>query len=86
MLRLSDMDRLGRAVRQDDWDDLGRATPELIDEAIEAGRDDEAKALAHYTVPEGKALHDLFCDWLWDLFTRIAERHGEDELYTMAAG
>jgi len=81
MLKLSDMARAGRAVRQDDWDELGTATPTLIEQAVDAGRTDEAKALARYTVPEGKALHDLFCDWLWDLFTRIARRHGEDELY-----
>ena len=75
MLRLSDMARLGRAVRQDDLEDLGRPTPHLIEDAIDDGRDADAKALAQYTVPEGKSLHDLFCDWLWDLFTRIADRH-----------
>ncbi len=80
MLKLSDLAAVGRAVRQDDWEELGTATPQLIEQAIDDGRDDDAKALARYTVPEGKALHDLFCDWLWDLFTQIAARHGEAEL------
>ena len=83
MLRLSDFGRVGRAVRQDDPDTLGRPTPALIEQAIDGNRPDEAKALARYTLPEGKALHDLFCDWLWDLFTRVVRRHGEDELYAM---
>jgi hypothetical protein len=83
MLKFSDMAAVGRKVRQDDWDDLGVATPKLIEEAIEDGRYEKAKALGHYTVPESKGLHDLFCDWLWDLFTQIAERHGEEELHQM---
>ncbi|MBT3536321.1 MAG: hypothetical protein HN478_20745, partial [Rhodospirillaceae bacterium] len=77
------MIKVGRKVRQDDWPDLGRATPALAAEAVDDGRGDDAKALADYTIPEGKALHDLFCDWLWDLFTQIAERHGEEELHQM---
>ena len=81
MLKLSDMTKVGRKVRQDDWRELGRATPGAAADAIDQGRQEAAKALAQYTIPEGKALHDLFCDWLWDLFTNIAERHGEEELY-----
>ncbi len=34
MLRLVDLARLGRPVRQDDWPDLGVATPEKTAEAI----------------------------------------------------
>ena len=81
MLKLSDMAKVGRAVRQDDWEDLGKATPAVAADAIDKGRTEDAKRLARYTIPEGKALHDLFCDWLWDLFTNIAERHGEEELH-----
>ena len=76
MLRLSDMAKVGRKVRQDDWDELGQASQEAAGDAIDDGRVEDAKALSEYTIPEGKALHDLFCDWLWDLFTQIAERHG----------
>jgi hypothetical protein len=81
MLKLTDLARLGRAVRQDDWAGLGVPTPERICEAIDQGRYEEAKRLARYTIDEGKGLHDLMCDWIWDLLTRIAERHGEEEMY-----
>ncbi len=81
MLKLVDLARLGRPVRQDDWPDLGVATPEKIAEAIDQGRYDDAKALADYMIAESKGLHDLMCDWVWDVLTRIAERHGEAEMY-----
>ncbi len=81
MLKLAEMARLGRPVRQDDLDDLGTATPRLLKQAIDAGRHQEAKALADYTVAEGKGLHDLMCDWVWNLLTVVAERHGEEEMY-----
>ena len=60
MLRLSDLAEVGRKVRQDNWDDLGQASQEAAGDAIDDGREEEAKALAQYTIPEGKALHDLF--------------------------
>ena len=81
MLKLSDMARVGRLVRQDDTADLGTPTPKLIDEALADDRLDDAHALAHYTVTEAKSLHDLFCDWIWDLLTHIADEHGEEAVY-----
>ena len=44
MLRLSDF--AGRVLREDDLDDLGRPTGEVIEEAIDEGRTEEAKSLA----------------------------------------
>jgi hypothetical protein len=81
MLKLVDLAKLGRKVRQDDWDDLGAATSEKIVEAIDDGRLNEAKELARYIIPEGKALHDLMCDWVWDLLSQVAKRHGEQDMY-----
>jgi hypothetical protein len=81
MLRLSDLVAVGREVRQDDWDDLGRPTQELVCEAIDDGRPEEAKGLARYMVPEGKGLHDLFCDWIWNMLSEIASRSGEEEMH-----
>ena len=42
MLKLSDMAKVGRKVRQDDWADLGQATPAAVadlcpDELANAG-------------------------------------------------
>lgn len=80
MLNLVQLARLGRPVRQEDIDDLGVPTQTLLSQAIEAGRLDQAKQLAKYTIAESKGLHDLFCDWLWDLLTQIANRFGEEAL------
>ncbi|MCP3938825.1 MAG: hypothetical protein GY708_26045, partial [Actinomycetia bacterium] len=81
MLRLSDLAALGRPLRQDDVDQLGQATTEAICDAIDEDRPDDAKALARYTIDEGKGLHDLMCDWVWNLLSEVADRHGEEEMY-----
>ncbi|MBI1198680.1 MAG: hypothetical protein GC203_12515 [Phenylobacterium sp.] len=83
MLRLSDLPRLSRPLRQDDLSDLGEPTTEKIVQAVDGGRLAEAKQLARYVVTEGKALHDLFCDWIWNLFTEIARRQGETEMHAV---
>ena len=59
MLKLSELALLGREVRQDDWADLGTATPEAIVQALEEGRIEDARRLARYLTAEGKGLHDL---------------------------
>ena len=84
MLRLNTMDMLRRAVRQDDWADLGQPTQDKLLQAIEAGRLDEARDLARYIVPEGKALHDLFCDWIWDIYTQVGRQHGDEAVYQLS--
>lgn len=83
MPRLVTSEKLHRPIREDAWEELGIGTPALIVRAIEEGRLEEAKALASYTIPEGKALHDLFCDWIWDLLTKAALQHGEEEVYRL---
>ena len=74
-------DKLGRDLRQDDWQDLGEPTQEAAVAAIDDGKLEDAKALMRYMIPEGKALHDLMCDWVWDLLTQIAKRRGEQEMF-----
>ena len=81
MLRLSDLALVGRKVRQDDPETLGVPTPAMLADAIAAGRDDEARELARYTIDESKSLHDLFCDWVWNMLTEMAKRHGEQDMY-----
>ena len=83
MLKLIESEKLQRLIREDDWGDLGKPTQEMITEAIDAGRYDEAKTLAGYFIPEGKALHDLFCDWIWDIFTKTSEISGEESVYKL---
>ncbi len=87
MLKLTDLANAGgRAVRQDDPEELGLPTATLICRAIDEGRYDDAKALANYTLDEGRALHALFCDWVWDLLTRIAEEAGERAMIDVLKG
>ena len=81
MLKLSDLKDLGRALRQDDPPDLGLATTEHILRAIDEGRSEDAKRLVRYALDEGKGLHDLMCDWVWDVLTQIARREGEETMY-----
>ena len=86
MLRLTEIPRLARKLRQESPPDLGRSTRRQLLEAIDDGRLDDARALADYTVSEAKPLHDLFCDWLWDMLTRIADTFGETAMYRILRG
>jgi hypothetical protein len=81
MRKLEESAKMRRPVRQDDLGELGQATSAQLVDAIDDGRVEDARALARYIVPEGKALHDLLCDWLWDLLTKVAGRHGEQAMY-----
>lgn len=71
---------LRRNIRQGPFPELGESTLAAIDRALDAGKIDEAKELVRYTLAENKPLHDLYCDWIWSIFTEIANRHGEKEL------
>ena len=83
MLKLVESEKLRRLIREDDWKDLGKPTQEMVSDAIDKGRYDEAKNLAGYLIPEGKGLHDLFCDWIWDIFSKISEKDGETAVYEL---
>jgi len=83
MLPVTLIEAIGRALRTDDPEELGRPTSELLLAAIRDGRSSDAEALATYQDQEGKTLHDLMCDWVWGLLTEIARRDGEDAMYDM---
>ncbi|MBT6440998.1 MAG: hypothetical protein HOK61_01115 [Alphaproteobacteria bacterium] len=80
-LKLSDF--AGRLLRADDSETLGRPSHVLAAEAIDAGRAEEAKDLIQAAHDESKSLHDLFCDWVWDMLTRMARRCGEQAMFEM---
>jgi hypothetical protein len=87
MLRLSELAGVGgRAVRQDDLEELGIPTAVQICRAIDEGRYEDAKALARYALDEGRSLHGLFCDWVWDMLTRIADTFGENAMIAVLEG
>lgn len=68
----------------DDLNSLGIPTQEKIIQAIDAGDLEKAKYLTKYMISEGKTFHDMACDWLWDIYTKLAEQKGEEEVYRMS--
>lgn len=72
---------LQRNVRLDNLNELGVPTPTKIKAAIEAGRTQEALALVDYLNPEGKAVHDIMCQWPYANLSFIADRFGEEQVY-----
>ncbi len=69
---------------KDDLKSLGIPTQEKIIQAIDEGQLEKAKFLARYMVSEGKTFHDMACDWLWDIYTKLAEQQGEDAIYQIS--
>jgi hypothetical protein len=72
-----------RKIRKDDVEDLGIPTPDLICREIDDGNYDLAKELAYYTISESKGLHDLYADWTYDLFDKVAKKYGEIAMYEL---
>ncbi len=53
----------GRDVRPGTWQAQAVPTPDAIDEALAAGRRDDAAALVRHLVVEAQEIHDLWTDW-----------------------
>lgn len=86
MLRLEDHDLLQRKMRQEDPPELGVSTVKSLKQSIDDGQYDDAKELADYSIAESKGLHDLMCDWVYDLLDRIANKFGESAMYEILKG
>jgi len=61
--------------------EMGRLTLNLIHEAIDIGDLKKAKGLSKRMYQEFMFMHDLYRDWLTALMTYIYENHGENALY-----
>jgi len=81
MLKFEYWDMIRRKIRFDNLEDMGVPTGDMICREIDAGNYESAKELAQYFVPESKGLHDLYCDWTYDLFDKIASKHGEEAMF-----
>jgi hypothetical protein len=81
MERLVFRESINRMIRCDDWQELGIPSQKLLVQAIREGRAEDAQRLAEYMIVESKALHDLYCDWIWDILTRVSKRLGEEAVY-----
>jgi hypothetical protein len=83
MLRLEHHQFLQRKMRQEDVEELGGATTVAIKTAIDENRLDDAKELTDYSITESKGLHDLMCDWVYDLLDKTAKKFGETAMYEL---
>ena len=79
MIRLEHNPKLGRTLRVDDLETLGVSTQTLAEDAIQAGRVDEALALVDYFHQEMRIMHDILVTWLTDLARYIMFRSGMAE-------
>jgi hypothetical protein len=83
MLKFEYWDLIKRKIRLDDVKDLGTPTVDLVCKAIDDGNYALAKELVIYFIPEGKGLHDLYCDWCYDIFDKVAKKYGEENLHEL---
>lgn len=81
MVRLEYSEILRRKIRKDDWKELGVSTWVKIKEALKDVRLEEAESLVDYLIPEGKRLHDIYCDWVYGLLNYIGNKLGEEGIY-----
>src|SRR3990170_4204433 len=81
MVILIHSEMIGRKIRSDPCQELGVSTWTKIKEAIQAGRTQEALDLVDYQKPEGKLIHDSYCDWTYADLTFIAQNFGEEQVY-----
>jgi hypothetical protein len=79
-MRIAFLDALGRRVRLGSWQDQSVATYRKIQEAIGAGRWDEAAQLGSYFVDEANVCFTLYRQWIGDLNGFLAERGVDAEV------
>ena len=70
---------LGRTLRVDSLETLGTSTQTLAEEAIRAGRVDEAIALVDYFHQEMRIMHTIMRTWLTDITRYIIARGGPSD-------
>ena len=67
MVKLEQNAVLNRTLRVDDLETLGMSTQTLAEEAIRAGRVDQAVALVDYFHQEMRTMHTIMRTWLTDI-------------------
>lgn len=70
-----------REFTDQELENMGKLTLDLITHAIESGDLKEAKGLSKRMYQEFMFMHDLYRDWITALMTYIYEKHGQEELY-----
>ncbi|MFC1970282.1 hypothetical protein ACFLVV_03575 [Chloroflexota bacterium] len=72
---------MNRVFTQEELEEMGKRTVDLLTEAIEAGDKERAKKLAGRMYREFSSMHDLYVDWTAGFMDYIYASYGEDALY-----
>jgi hypothetical protein len=72
---------MNRVFTQEELDEMGRRTVDLLTEAIEAGDRERVRKLASRMYREFSSMHDLYVDWTAGFMDYIYANYGEDALY-----
>ncbi len=72
---------MNRYFTDQELEEMGRRTLDVLDESIEAGDTERARYLAKRMYREFSAMHDLYLDWTAGLMDRIYRSGGQDALY-----
>jgi len=70
-----------RVFTDEELQEMGARTVDLIDQAIEAGETEKAKKLSRRMYRECSAMHDLYRDWVAALMDYVYKEQGEESLY-----
>jgi len=72
---------MNKVFTEEELEEMGRRTVDLLTEAIDAGDKERAKKLASRMYREFSAMHDLYVDWTAGFMDYIYTSYGEDALY-----
>jgi hypothetical protein len=72
---------MNRVFTQEELEEMGQRTVDLLTEAIEAGDKERAKKLAKRMYSEFSIMHDVYVDFTAGLMDYIYANYGEDALY-----
>lgn len=79
-MELKPSELLGRLLRQEDPELLGRATVAAVEQAVDAGDAALARERLEYARQEWEIVHDMYVKWAWSFFTYIQQTQGEQGL------
>ena len=69
-----------RIFTEEELEEMGARTVDLIERAIDLGDNEKAKKLGKRMYSEGLLMHDILADWVAALLSFIGRRYGDDGL------
>ncbi len=80
MAKLEYSSVLGRMIRKEGVQELGIGTVRVINDLIDQGKTEEAKAMVDYFRTEMLVVHDIYAQYVQDILAFIAKTFGEDQV------